>query len=89
MSSKRKDVSPARTNPDKNIGFTFEDLQSELRRLNDELNPTPAADEFTTSQYADANTMTRDVAHYLLENGVRSGKLTRRTIKATVYYKKV
>ena len=60
-----------------------------LRQLNKELNPQPAADEFTTYQYAGANTMTRDVAHYLLENGVRSGKLTRRTIKATVYYKKV
>jgi len=37
-----------------------------LQELDAELNPTPAADEFTTYQYADANTMTRDAAHYLL-----------------------
>ena len=67
-----------------------EEYRKMLQELNKELDPQPESDEFSTGKYAEANKpMTRDVAHYLLENGVKAGKLTRRIIKNVVYYKKV
>jgi hypothetical protein len=71
--------------------ITENDLTLELRRLNEELNPSPETGEFTIIQYAAAQLppLTRERAKTILENGVKDGKISKRKIYNKVYYKKV
>jgi hypothetical protein len=66
-----------------------EEYKKMLRELNEELCSSKQPGEFNTLEYAEANDMTRDRARYILDNGVRDKKLTRRTLGSTVYFKAV
>lgn len=55
MPGQRKDVPPAGSDAGENIGFSFEELQAELRRLHDHTHKPRQPGEFTISDYAKTN----------------------------------
>ena len=75
MSSKREDVSITGTKTDDNIGFTFEELQAELRRFHEANHARLGPGEFVTIMYAEANHITRDRAKSIIQDAVKSGKM--------------
>jgi hypothetical protein len=74
MPGQGKDVSAAGTQTDGDLGFSFEDLQAELRRIHKERHPERRPGEFTVSDYAQVNGLeiesARSILKYLLREGV-------------------
>ena len=77
MSSKREDVSTSGTETDQNIGFTFEDLQEELRQYHEAARPGKQPGEFTAMDYATVNHLTQKEAESFISYQVRAGKMER------------